>query len=641
MAGKRSEPGTPHAARSRATSKPPANAPHRRNGQAAQGGVRRKRPEPAVPTGEGTASDGALGLEAIKAEGGITLDYLQSIIDENFMAYQEVSASNEELQSTNEELETAKEELTTVNEELQNRNVELSQVNDDLSNLLSGVNIPIVMLGNDLRIRRFTPPAEKLFNLIATDVGRPISDIKSNLNIPDLERWIVEVIDTISSKEQEVQDREGRWYSMRIRPYKTAENKLDGVVMVWVEVDALKRSVEQLRAAREYAEAIVETVREPLLVLDGELRVQRANQAFYQSFQVTPQETERRALAGLGMGQWDLPRLRRLLEEVFAKNTPLQDLEVTQEFPRIGRRTMLLNARCIRQEASQPQLLLLAIEDITERKQAEGQLLSSHQQLRHLSAHLESVREEERTRISHEIHDELGQQLTALKLDLSWMGSRLSAEGPSRHQRGVSQAKHPCAGASARRRPTRTANQDSLLQKTQSLLGLVDTMIQTVRKISRELRPSMLDDLGLVAAIQWQMQEFQACTGIRCKLHMASETIAVEGYQATAIFRILQEALTNITRHANATKVSVRLQEEVSSLILDIRDNGQGITAEEIVGMKSLGLLGMQERAHALGGEVKIHGKPGRGTTVTLRVPMAESVSHVGLDNASGRAPTS
>lgn len=514
-------------------------------------------------------------------------------------------------------------------------------MNNYLSNLLSGVNIPIVMLGNDLRIRRFTPPAEKLLNLIATDVVRPISDIKPNLNIPALEQWSVEVIDTISIKEQEVQDREGRWYSMRIRPYKTVENKLDGVAMVWVEVDMLKRSVEQLRAAREFAEAIVETVRDPLLVLDGELRVQRANRAFYQSFQVTPQETERRSLVELGMGQWDLSRLRQLLEEVFAKNTASQDFEVTREFPRIGRRTMLLNARCIRQEPSRPQLLLLAIEDITERKLAEEQLLTSHQQLRDLSAHLESVREEERTRISHEIHDELGQLLTALKLDLSWMGTRLSGEIPSKNHQAASQAKHTRTGVSARRSPVGTANHESLLEKTQSLLRLVDTMIQTVRKISRELRPSLLDDLGLTAAIQWQMQEFQARTGIHCKLHLASEAIAVERYQATAIFRILQEALTNITRHAHATKVSVRLQEECSSLILDIRDNGQGITVEEIAGMKSLGLLGMQERAHALGGEVKIHGKPGRGTTVTLRVPMAESVSHVGLDDASGRTPNS
>lgn len=120
------------------------------------------------------------------------------------------------------------------------------------------------------------------------------------------------------------------------------------------------------------------------------------------------------------------------------------------------------------------------------------------------------------------------------------------------------------------------------------------------------------------------MQEFQTRTGIRCKLHMASETIGVERYQSTAIFRILQEALTNIARHANATKLSVRLQEETRSLILDVRDNGQGIKAEEIAGMKSLGLLGMQERAHGLGGEVKIHGNPGKGTTVMLRVPMAE-----------------
>jgi two-component system CheB/CheR fusion protein len=185
-----------------------------------------------------------------------TREYLQSVIEQQEAANEElqsaneeVQSANEELQSINEELETSKEEiqssneeLVTVNDELHNRNAELHQSNNDLTNLLSSVQMPIVMLGPDLHIRRFTPMAEKTFNLIRTDVGRPISDIKLNINVPDLEQLVVQVIDTVSAKEQEVQDKQGRWYSLRIRPYRTLENKIDGAVLVLVDVDDLKRA---------------------------------------------------------------------------------------------------------------------------------------------------------------------------------------------------------------------------------------------------------------------------------------------------------------------------------------------------------------------------------------------------------------
>jgi two-component system CheB/CheR fusion protein len=200
---------------------------------------------------------------------GQTKSTLQSIIEEHETtneelksANEEILSSNEELQSTNEELETAKEELqstneelTTLNEELQNRNLELSVANNDLLNLLASVNIPMLMLGNDLRIRHFTPPAEKLLNLIATDVGRPISDLKPNVNVTDLEPSVSEAIDTVSVKERDVQDPAGRWYSMRIRPYKTSENKIDGAVITWIDITTLKQSLEDSeKVLREVAE---------------------------------------------------------------------------------------------------------------------------------------------------------------------------------------------------------------------------------------------------------------------------------------------------------------------------------------------------------------------------------------------------
>ncbi len=330
-------------------------------------------------------------ITKLKQELAATREYLQVLIEEQEAtneelksANEEMLSSNEELQSTNEELETAKEELqstneelTTVNEELQNRNLELNQLNNDLSNLLGSVNIPIVMLGGDLRIRRFTPVAEKVLNLIPTNVGQPISDIKLSINIPDLEGLILEVVDTVSINEREVQDREGHWYSMQIRPYKTADNKIDGAVITLVDIDGLKRSLEQVKESRDYAQAIVETVREPLVVLDGDLQVKAVNRAFYKTFQVLQEETENKFIYELGEGQWNIPRLRALLEEILLKSTQFQDFEVDYEFPRIGHKAMLLNARRIHQEDNRTQMILLAIEDITERKEAEEQFKES------------------------------------------------------------------------------------------------------------------------------------------------------------------------------------------------------------------------------------------------------------------------
>ena len=256
------------------------------------------------------------------------------------------------------------EELTTVNDELHNRNVELTQVNNDLINLLGSVNIPIVMVGRDLRIRRFTPLAEHVLNLIPSDIGRPLSDLRPKIDVPDLDRLIAEVIDTLTPCEREVQDQDGHWYALRIRPYHTMEHRIEGAVVVLLDVTDLKRASLEVQAARDYAEAIIETVRDPLIVLDQDLRVQTANHAFYTIFQVTPVETERRFIFDIGNGQWDIPELRRQLSETLVSERMFQDFVVEHTFAQIGQRTMRLNARkIVRKDARR--LILLAIEDIT------------------------------------------------------------------------------------------------------------------------------------------------------------------------------------------------------------------------------------------------------------------------------------
>ncbi|MGC2063950.1 MAG: PAS domain-containing protein, partial [Thermodesulfovibrionales bacterium] len=309
---------------------------------------------------------------------------------------EELQSSNEEMQSINEEMETAREELqstneelTTVNDELQSRNEETTQLNNDLFNVLRGVGIPIIILGSELQIRRFNDAAARLLNLIPSDAGRPLGNIRTNVNIPDLHQMVHDVINTLVIKQREVQDDSNHWYSLTIRPYKTVDNRIDGVLMTLVDIDDIKRNLVRVKEAYDYANAIVETVREPLLILDSGLKVITANRSFYKNFLVDPEETEGRHIYELGNGQWNVPDLMKQLQEILPEDKACSDLEIELELPNIGRRVMILNARKIYREEPYvktalnmmehfDRLILLAIEDITERKQAEGALQKSN-----------------------------------------------------------------------------------------------------------------------------------------------------------------------------------------------------------------------------------------------------------------------
>ena len=308
-----------------------------------------------------------------------TRDYLQSVIEQQEAAHEELQAAheevqsaNEELQSINEELETSKEEiqstneeLSTVNDELQDRNAELSRTIGDLSNFMASTNQAVVFVGRDLRIRRYTPAAESVLNVTTADVGRPIRETRFKIALPDLEPILSDAINALSATERDIQDDQGRWYSLRVRPYRTVDDQIDGAIFVLVDVDMLVR-------ARLYAESIFATVREPLIVLDADMRVVTANAAFFRTFRVVPEHTTGRRLYELGNGQWDIPALRQLLEEILPLNHQLGDFEVVCDFDGIGRKAMMLNARRLDQLDLAEPLILLAIEDVSERRHAEG-----------------------------------------------------------------------------------------------------------------------------------------------------------------------------------------------------------------------------------------------------------------------------
>jgi two-component system, chemotaxis family, CheB/CheR fusion protein len=355
-----------------------------------------------------------------------TRKHLQSFTEENEAANEELRAANEEvlsaneeLQSINEELETAKEELqstneelTTLNDELQNRNLALDQLNSDMTNLFTSANLPVLMLGNDLCLRRFTPMAEKRLNLTAADIGRSVLHLRLDVNVPDLETLILEAIHTGTVQEKEIQDREGLWVSLQIRPYRTVENRIDGAVLTWVDIHTLKRSLEKVQESRDYAEAIVGTVREPLVILDKNLKIKTANRSFYQTFRTSPGETEDRLIYEVGDRQWDIPDFKRLLEDLLPQNASFQDFEIEHEFPAIGRKIMRLNARRIFQGDPGPQMILLAMEDVTERKRLEEELRKSRDVL--------ELRVEERTaelaRVNEELQTEIAEREKAEEL---------------------------------------------------------------------------------------------------------------------------------------------------------------------------------------------------------------------------------
>jgi two-component system CheB/CheR fusion protein len=311
-------------------------------------------------------------LTYIKQELQATIEELETSNEELKSANEELQANNEELQSTNEELESSKEELQstneeleTVNSELRNKNEELGRANDDIQNLLAATDIGTIFLDTDLRIYRFTPAAKTVFNLIDSDVGRFISHITSTLSYERFEQDAQEVLDTLIPKEIEIETTTGRSILVRVLPYRTGKNIIAGLVVTFTDISEIKRAEQAANEARLYFENIMNTVREPLLVLNKDLKVVSANKAFYTLFKVNAGETEGVYVYNLGNQQWNIPKLQELLERIIPENGVFEDYVVEHDFRAIGHRRMVLNARRLEPGIDQPQMILLAFEDVT------------------------------------------------------------------------------------------------------------------------------------------------------------------------------------------------------------------------------------------------------------------------------------
>lgn len=343
-------------------------------------------PREAATKGEGPAgpqppaSSEPQDVARLEKELEATKEHLQSIVEEHqraneelLSANEELVSSNEELQSLNEELQTAKEELqstneelSTLNEELHTRNQELNTVNSDLVNILASVEVAIVIVDAARRIRRFTPKARPILNLLPADVGRPIDDIKPNLNIEDLDQKIAEVLETLAVREEEVQDRDGHWFRLQIRPYTTVDKRIDGAVLSVIDIDVLRRALRAAEWARDYAKATIEAVQVPFIVFNEKLEIVSANHAFEERYGVSREAVAGRSVHEFMNGVLDVPVVRSALDRVRARNESFHRLELECALPRLGTRTLSLSGRAVPMP-DRGLLILLGVEDITER----------------------------------------------------------------------------------------------------------------------------------------------------------------------------------------------------------------------------------------------------------------------------------
>jgi two-component system CheB/CheR fusion protein len=537
--------------------------------------------------------------EQLQAEVRHLQGQLQILHQEHDLSTEELRAANEELQSINEEyrstleeLETSKEELQsmneelrTINQELTNKMAEVSLAHSDLQNLFTSTDIATLFLDRGLRIRRYTPRANQLFNLTPADRGRPITDLRPKVDYHQLEEDAQRVLDDLTPVERTIYSHEGLCFLVRMRPYRTLDDKIDGVVTTFVDITARQKMAEALQAAKEYAEAIVETISEPLVVLDASLRIQSANAAFYQTFQARPAETIGQFIFDLGNGQWQIPKLRKLLEDVLTRNLEFESFLVEHDFAQIGHRIMLLSARRI----DHLELILLAVRDITELAHKQTQLAEMRQRL------IQS-QETERRAIARDLHDGPMQELSALTFELTALSQDLTEE-------------------------TQQAQLATIAAKIGRVIG-------NLRGVSTMLRPPAVVEFGLISAIEQYVRSMQIeHLELTIQTELASEIPQFPEESTLALYRILQQALYNIERHANARHVCVRLSlPGTEQLILEVEDDGQGFIVPEhwvdLARRRHLGIVGMSERAEAIGGHLEIQSTPGQGTLVRITAPL-------------------
>ena len=571
--------------------------------------------------------------QTLRAQLRATRERYETQAEELRASNEELQAMNEELRSSTEELETSKEELEALNEELRTVNQELkikvekqAQANDDIQNLINSTELGTIFLDRASRIKLFTPPALEIFNLIPADQGRALSDIRSALVDADLAADIERVIDRLERIEREVAMRDGRWIWMRMLPYRTADDRIDGVVLTFLDITKRKRAEDQLRRSEARLRLLMDSVTDyAIFTLDVEGRIATWNMGAARLFGYTDTEA-------LGMSSADLftPEDRQAGAPENERNVATTTGQAADErwhlrkdgsrFFASGVLTPLAG-----EDSGTGGGYVKVARDLTERKQWEDALTQAHadleirvrertaqlaaanvaldtelnerraadHQIRGLLRRLITAQEDERRRIARDLHDQLGQEVVGLRLRLS----------------GILE----------------TAADRTLRERLDDALRTLEKLDQELDFHIWELRPPGLDDLGLVKTLSRFVQEWSREFGIATDFHSQGlDHTRLAHDTEINLYRITQEALNNVLKHARASRVAVILECRQDQLVLVIEDDGVGFEKESAGGVdRGIGLIGMQERAALIGGMLEIEASPGAGTTLFVRAPLA------------------
>ena len=602
-----------------------------------------ERADDASPEATAQASSSTIGtvvrqfddeLIHVKAQLRATVEQQESQTEELKASNEELQSMNEELRSASEELETSKEELqsvneelTTINQELKIKVEELSQANSDFKNLMNSTDIGTVFLDRSLRVKLFTPRARDIFNLITADIGRPLSDINSKLIYDRLLPDIDHVVESLQTAEREVATRDGRWYMMRLLPYRTSEDRINGTVLTFIDITKRKLAEESLRRSDERLRLTIDSIREyAIFSVDATGHIESWNAGAQRIFGYTVEEV-----------------IGRHTEIIFtpedrAQGAPEAEMRTAREAGRAEDERWHIRKNGSRFYASgvmsplrdgAARGFVKVARDLTEQKQAEEDLRTAHERLEtrveertyelaeandqlrtevaerkqseaariQLLGQIVSTQEDERRRIARDLHDHMGQQLTALRLRLETLKSRVG----------------------------RDAEASAQLEQTQRLAAQIEADIDF---LAWELRPAALDDIGLKDTLADYVRNWSAHFDIPAEFHatgLDEQRLAPE--IETNLYRIAQEALNNVFKHAQPSRVDVILESRDNHVTLIIEDDGVGfIPVSTPNASQGIGLIGMRERALLIGGTLEIESAPNKGTTLFARVPATFAV---------------
>jgi len=527
-------------------------------------------------------------LTRLKQQLRTSVEQYETQVEEAKASNEELQAMNEELRSAAEELETSKEELQSVNEELITVNQELKLkleelelTNNDFQNLLNSRDIGTIFLDRELRLKLATPSASRIFNLRPGDLGRPLSDITTQLMYRDLYNDVRQVISDLHTTDREIQTHAGEWMLVGIRPYRTQDDRIDGVVITFQDITDRRLAEERMRQGEERLRLLIDSATDyAIFTMSAGGVVEFWNSGAERMFGYTGDE-----IVGRNFELLFTPEDRQA-------RVPARELEQASSVGRAADERFHIRKDGSRFYCSGTTMRLgkgLGLAKIARDLSAQREAAASHYQVTHLLKRLVTAQEDERARIARDLHDQLGQQLTAMRLSLERHRNLLATAGAA----------------------------DDDIQRA---LTLADRLNRDLDFLAWELRPAVLDDLGLAAALPLFVREWSAHYRVAAEYQSRAFAAGRLCRDAEVVFyRVAQEALTNIAKHAHASRVDVMLEAGNRSVVLVVEDDGVGFDSDDPVRARGIGLLGMQERASLIGATLQVESKPGEGTAIFLR----------------------